>query len=92
MYENEPITYGMTPEQEALVIGGEACMFGEQVDDKVVDERIWPRAAAVAERLWSPKSYMTAADAEPRLRLLYCHLSTRGISSSPLNPGPPCVQ
>jgi hexosaminidase len=46
----------LTHEEKARIMGGEATMWAEFVSPETVDSRIWPRTAAIAERLWSPQS------------------------------------
>ncbi|WP_375434537.1 beta-N-acetylhexosaminidase [uncultured Hymenobacter sp.] len=55
-YATDPLSPDtpLTPEQQKLILGGEATMWAEFADSVIIDSRIWPRAAAVAERLWSP--------------------------------------
>ena len=48
-------TTDLSPEEKTRILGGEACMWSEYVMPENVDSRIWPRLAAIAERLWSPK-------------------------------------
>jgi hexosaminidase len=48
-----PDAAALTPEQASRIMGGEACMWAELVGPETVDSRVWPRTAAIAERLWS---------------------------------------
>ncbi len=46
----------LAPEEKSRILGGEMCMWAEYTTSEMVDSRIWPRAAAIAERFWSPAS------------------------------------
>ncbi|KAH9326981.1 hypothetical protein KI387_007159, partial [Taxus chinensis] len=47
------ITFGLSDEEATLVLGGEVVLWSEQADGTVLDVRVWPRASAMAETLWS---------------------------------------
>ena len=44
----------LAPAEKSRILGGEMCMWAEYTTSEMVDSRIWPRAAAIAERFWSP--------------------------------------
>ncbi|WP_185817091.1 beta-N-acetylhexosaminidase [Hymenobacter metallilatus] len=69
----------LTPEQQKLILGGEATMWAEFADSVIVDSRIWPRAAAVAERLWSAGTVRNVPDMYRRLALFSPQLETLGL-------------
>ncbi|HXA01067.1 MAG TPA: family 20 glycosylhydrolase, partial [Cytophagaceae bacterium] len=71
--------YKLTPEQEKLILGGEATMWSELVTPFTVDSRIWPRTAAIAERLWSPSSVKDVDDMYRRLEIVSVRLEELGL-------------
>ena len=50
----EPVPEGLTDAEASRILGGEGNMWTERTPEDVVETRIWPRLAAIAERLWSP--------------------------------------
>ncbi len=52
----------LTAEERSRVLGGEAAMWCERVTPALLDTYLWPLAAAVADRLWSPAGSLAALD------------------------------
>ncbi len=75
-----PANSDLTPEQAARILGGEACMWSEYVDGRTIDSRIWPRTAAIAERLWSPRSVNNIDDMYRRLWVESLRLESLGLT------------
>jgi len=66
-------------QQKARILGGEACMWSEYVDAETIDSRVWPSAAAIAERLWSPASVTDVDSMYQRLETVSRMLDWTGL-------------
>ena len=79
-YRNDPLPANttLTREEQARILGGEATMWSEWVTPETIDSRIWPRSAAIAERLWSPRDVNDVADMYRRLAEVSVRLEEAG--------------
>jgi hexosaminidase len=69
----------VTPAERGRILGGEACLWTEHISPENLDLRLWPRAAVVAERLWSPQQDRDVSSMYARLPAALRHLKTVGI-------------
>jgi hexosaminidase len=81
-YMNDPLpdTVNLDEQQTKCILGGEATMWSEITSDETVDSRIWPRTAAIAERLWSPASVKDVDNMYKRLEVISIQLEELGLT------------
>lgn len=81
-YLNDPLTEDMAlpPDKTKYILGGEATMWSEFVTPEIIDSRIWPRTAAIAERLWSPADVVDIEDMYRRLEYTSFRLEELGLT------------
>jgi len=70
----------LTPEQKALILGGESCQWAEWVTPENVDSHIWPRNGAIAERLWSPQDVTDVNSMYARMHAVSLELESLGLA------------
>lgn len=85
MMDPAPTSANLTASQRENILGGEMCMWSELVVAQTVDSRLWPRAAAIAERFWSPEEVKDVQDMYDRLDVISLWLENFGLKhiSSP---------
>jgi hexosaminidase len=84
VYLNEPCC-GVPDHLCPMILGGHGEQWGETVDASDLQQTVWPRLAAVAERLWSPRHVNDTADAHDRIRSFRCLLNRRGVAAAPVD-------
>nr|CAD7464008.1 unnamed protein product [Timema tahoe] len=91
VYMNSPydivtnLGVNLTSDVRAQILGSEATLWTEQVDDSSVDGRLWPRSSAMAERLWSNPAE-SWREAEYRMLHHRERLVQRGVQPESLEP------
>jgi hexosaminidase len=81
-YTKDPLgkeAANLTSAEQKLILGGEACMWGEFITPENIESRIWPRTAAIAERLWSQAEVQDVSDMYRRLDHANRELDLLGI-------------
>lgn len=74
-----PVDSSLTPEERARILGGEVTSWAELVTPETIDSRIWPRTAAIAERLWSPGTLRDVESMYSRMEYISYQLEETGI-------------
>ena len=81
-YLNDPLPPDspLNEREQTFILGGEATMWAEFVSPEIIDSRIWPRTAAIAERFWSASSVRDVDDMYRRLKITSFHLEELGLT------------
>lgn len=78
-YTNPLLSADSSYSTSHLLKGGEAAQWTELADKRNIETRIWPRCAAIAERLWSPATTANVDDMYRRLYIINQQLDDLGV-------------
>ncbi|XP_049876897.1 probable beta-hexosaminidase fdl [Pectinophora gossypiella] len=81
IYEHRPWARGSS---KSDVVGGEVTVWSSTLSAGGLDARLWPRAAAFAERLWSDRPEGATRPVHVRLDVHRGRLVARGIRAAPI--------
>jgi hexosaminidase len=69
----------LSPAEKERILGGEACMWSEYASPENMDQRIWSRMPAIAERLWSAQDVTDVNSMYERIALVSAKLEHYGL-------------
>jgi hexosaminidase len=75
----DPSAAALSPDEKARILGGEPTMWTDIVSDENLDNRVWPRTAAIAERLWSSQDVRDIDSMYQRLSIVSQRLGYYGL-------------
>lgn len=86
IYSFEPIPAELAPHEARHVLGGQGQLWGEFIPNaRHRDYQTYPRACALAEKLWSPRDHRTFDDFCQRLLQHVERLDAAGVNYRPLS-------
>jgi len=85
-YGFDPVPAGLQPEQEKLILGGGANLWGEWATEDRLDLQLYPRLLAESEVYWSPPEQKNYGDFLRRLEQVRPKLEAQGVRFGDVNP------